>query len=132
MEVAEKEVMDGLFQGRITIQKATEILKVSEETIHQMIDEYKYVPTPEDLLEAHRIIQENLEYIEREVFVSYKRTVPLGVRLTDATEILEKVPEIEKKASPAIDATGQVKSGFITPENANPHHHLIYEPPYHW
>lgn len=131
MEVAEKEVMDGLFQGRITIQKAAEILNASEETIHKMIDEYEYVPTPEDILEAHRIIQENLEYIEKEVFVSYKRSVPPKVRLTDATEILEKVSEIGK-GSPAIDATGQIKSGFITPENANPHHHLIDEPPYHW
>ena len=126
-----KEVMDGLFQGRITIQKAAEILNVSEETIHKMIDEYDYVPTPEDVLEAHRIIQENLEYIEREVFVSYKRSVPPKVRLTDATEICEQVSEIGK-GSPVTDATGQIKSGFITPENANPHQHLIDEQPYHW
>lgn len=131
MEAAEKEVMDGLFQGRITIQKATEILNVSEEIIHKMIDEYEYVPTPEDILEAHRIIQENLEYIEKKVFVSYKRSISPKVRLTDATEILEKVPEIGK-ASPAIDATGQIKSGFITPENANPHLHRTDELPYHW
>ncbi len=128
MDAARKEVIDGLFQGKISIEKAAEILNVSEDAVHKMIDEYEYAPTPTEIIEANKIIQENIDYIEREVFISYKRSVPQNLNLTDATEILGKCSETKK--IPIIDATGIIKSDLITAGNANALN--PYEHKYHW
>ncbi len=65
--VDSKEVMDNLFRGNITFQEAMEQMKVSEDELHRMIDNYEYTITTEDILEANRMMLENLDYIEIEI-----------------------------------------------------------------
>lgn len=73
MDAAVKNVMDGLFRGNITFQEAMERLRISEEELHGMIDNYEYLSTTEDILDANMIMLDNLEYIEREISISHDR-----------------------------------------------------------
>ncbi len=83
-----KEVMNDLFQGRVKFHDAMGKLGVSEEQLHEMIDEYEYDPTSEEILEANRIIIENLEYIEREISISCRKSTLQNIKFTSASEIV--------------------------------------------
>jgi len=84
MDAAVKDVMDGLFRGNITFQDAMERLSLSEENLHRMIDEYEYLPTTEDILDANMIMLDNLDYIEREISISHDRRKLLNVNPSSA------------------------------------------------
>jgi len=121
MEAVKKEIMDQLFQGKITIQEAAETLNISEGDIHNMIDVYEYMPTSDEIIEANSIIQDNLNHIENEVFLINISNFPQSVRPTDANEFLENIPEKEKLLI-MTDSTG------VTPHHTpNP-----FESYYHW
>jgi hypothetical protein len=72
MESNTKEIMDGLFQGNLTIFEASEKLGVSEDEIHNMVDDYEYMPTAAQINEIGNIIQENLDYIENDIIANHK------------------------------------------------------------
>lgn len=72
MESNTKEIMDGLFQGNLTISEASEKLGVSEDEIHNMVDDYEYMPTAAQINEIGSIIQENLDYIENDIIANHK------------------------------------------------------------
>jgi hypothetical protein len=72
MESNTKEIMDGLFQGNLTISEASEKLGVSEDEIHNMVDDYEYMPTAAQINEIGNIIQENLDYIENDIIANHK------------------------------------------------------------
>jgi len=120
MEAAKKEIMDQLFQGKITIQEAAETLNISEDDINNMIDVYEYMPTLDEIIEANSIIQDNLNHIENEVFLNNISNFPQSVRLTDANELLENIQEKEKLPI-MTDSTG-----------VSPHTPIPFESYYHW
>lgn len=122
METANKEIMDQLFQGKITIQEAAETLKMSESVIHNMIDIYEYIPTSDEIIEGNSIIQDNLDHIENEVFLNNRSNFLRSVRPTAANEFSENIPEKEHIFI-LTDSTG------VTPHNPTT---PFESPPYHW
>lgn len=118
MESTIKDVMDGLFQGNLTISEASEKLGVSEDEIHNMIDEYEYVPTATEMYEIGNLIQENLNYIENDIFVSHKMTVAPSDKPTTIDVLAECQFDFERRPSAPTDANSVT---IPYPEN-----------PYHW
>ncbi len=117
MESETKEVMDGLFQGNLTISEASDKLDVSEDEIHHMIDDYEYVPSAEQIYEIGNIIQENLDFIENDIIAHHKiMGGPFDKPIT--TDGLSNFQIGSKYQSVATDANG---SPAPYPEN-NPYH----------
>lgn len=114
-----KEVMDDLFGGKVTFQAAMERLSVSEDELHKMIDVYEYTPTKEEILEANMMMLENLENIEREISISFKKSMPQNIRHTDATGTFQSSP---KTVCPATDVIEAIKSKDITIATASGSH----------
>ena len=72
MESNTKEIMDGLFQGNLAISEASEKLGISEDEIHNIIDDYEYVPTAAQVNEIGNVIKENMDYIENNIISPHK------------------------------------------------------------
>ncbi|NOR47582.1 MAG: hypothetical protein GQ533_06000 [Methanosarcinaceae archaeon] len=118
MESATKEVMDGLFQGNLSISEASEKLDVSEDEIHNMMDDYEYVPTATEIYEIGNIIQENLNYIENDILIPHK-IIDASFDRPTTTDVLPEGPiDVDKLLSVPTDATS-----FSIP---------YPETPYHW
>lgn len=118
MESATKEVMDGLFQGNLSISEASEKLGVSEDEIHNMIDDYEYAPTATEIYEIGNIIQENLNYIENEIFIPHKITDAPFDKPTTTDVLPEGQIDVDKLLSVPTDANSIT---IPYPEN-NPYH----------
>lgn len=101
MEAKVREVMDDLFGGKITFQEALEMLNVSPEELHRMIGRYEYTPTAQEMLEANMIMIENLEYIEREISISCKRSTQSKAIPSSAAGVLEKTSDVMATSSVA-------------------------------
>ena len=105
MVAAKNEIMNQLFQGNITIHEAVEILGVSEDNIHKMIDDYEYVPTSDEIIKANSFIQDNFEHIENEVFPNIRKNVLQPVMHTDANEFLGNHSDIRPSLE-LVDSVG--------------------------
>ncbi|PPA79602.1 MAG: hypothetical protein C00003105_02060 [ANME-2 cluster archaeon HR1] len=118
MESTTKEVMDGLFQGNLTVLEASENLGVSEDEIHNMIDDYEYVPTATEIYEIGNIIQENLNYIENDIFIPHKMTHAPFDKPTTTDVLAGGQIDFERRPSAPTDANSVT---IPYPEN-NPYH----------
>jgi len=67
MDERTKEILDRLYVGTIDVYEAAEALKVSVERIFELVDQYTYVPTSDEVIEACKIELETIEYIKHAV-----------------------------------------------------------------
>lgn len=89
MDPTEKEIIDKLFRGEITIPIASEKLGVSIDDIHRIIDEYEYVPTIDEECEIQKVILENLTLLNHEFSIK-KNVQTLIVDVPTASEVFTK------------------------------------------
>ena len=115
MESDTKEIMDKLFQGNLTISEASEKLGISEDEIHNMIDDYEYVPTAAQIDEIGNVSQKNLDYIENNIISPHKMR---GVSF-DKPITTDGLPDIQIGATYRTVPTDA--NGMPYPEN-NPYH----------
>ena len=59
-----KQILDALNKGTMTYQQACEQLEKTEDEIDKLLDNYEYIPTPEEMIEVTLMEKENLKYIK--------------------------------------------------------------------
>jgi hypothetical protein len=116
MEASNKEIMDALFQGKIKVHEAAKTLNVSEDDIHQMIDEYEYQPTSDEIVEANKIVLENLESFQYET--SCKKNITNNITPSDSVA----------KSVLGLDASGSQTDDLIINQRTD----AVGFQPYHW
>lgn len=62
----EKEILDKIFQKKISFEDAMEVLGKTENELWEMIDNYNYIQTKEETLRAFRILKETEENMRKE------------------------------------------------------------------
>ncbi|WP_135604094.1 hypothetical protein [Methanococcoides sp. NM1] len=89
MDSAKKEIIDKLFRGEMTISIASEELDVSIDEIHNIIDDYEYVPTFDEVCEVQEAILDNLDFLNNEFCTTFNMNIK-NADVPTASEVLPK------------------------------------------
>lgn len=65
MDENDKKILDKLHQGKIDFEDAMKRLRKTEEEVWEMLDDYEYVPTKEEVLRAFEILRETRDNIRK-------------------------------------------------------------------
>lgn len=121
MDPTEKEIIDKLFRGEITIPMASKELGVSIDDVHRIVDDYEYVPTIDEECEVQKAILENLTLLNNEFGIKKNVQSP-KVDVTTASEVYPRTQfDMGRRELQLPNANGDYPPSTPTPYDSYYH-----------